>query len=211
MTDRYKALQAAAGPVSRETFESLEKFETMFQEWAARINLVSPATLNEVWDRHVLDSAQLWSVVPTSAQNFLDLGSGGGFPGLILGFLLKERAGGRIDLVDSNRKKTGFLQACAGQFALPAKVHSVRIGDEIRGLQQPDVVTARALAPLKELLGLSFPWLSKGASGFFHKGRDYRSELAESSDIWRFDLVEHPSKIDADSVILEINGLERRS
>jgi 16S rRNA (guanine527-N7)-methyltransferase len=210
LTDRFQALQDVAGPVSRETFRSLQSFETMFREWASRINLVASSTLEEIWSRHILDSAQLWPLFPSHSTKILDLGSGGGFPGLVLGFLLKDRDGGRIDLVDSNRKKTAFLQACAGQFALPAKIHSVRIGDEIRGLQQPDIVTARALAPLPELLSLAFPWLSLGASGFFHKGRDYRSELSESSDMWRFDLVEHPSKIDADSVILEINGLESR-
>lgn len=210
MIDRFMALQQIAGPVSRETFDSLQAFELMFREWASRINLVSSSTLDEIWSRHILDSAQLWPLIPTHATKVLDLGSGGGFPGLVLGFLLKERPGGQIDLVDSNRKKTAFLQACVGRFVLPAKVHSVRIGDEIRGLMQPDAVTARALAPLPQLLELAFPWLSRGASGFFHKGRDYRSELSESSDIWRFDLVEHQSKIDADSVILEINGLERR-
>ena len=210
MIDRFMALQQIAGPVSRETFASLQALELMFREWDFRINLVSSSTLDEIWSRHILDSAQLWPLIPTHATKVLDLGSGGGFPGLVLGFLLKERPGGQIDLVDSNRKKTAFLQACVGRFVLPAKVHSVRIGDEIRGLMQPDAVTARALAPLPQLLELAFPWLSRGASGFFHKGRDYRSELSESSDIWRFDLVEHQSKIDADSVILEINGLERR-
>lgn len=210
MSKQFKALQDVAGPVSRETFDSLQAFEIMFGQWASRINLVASSTLDQVWNRHILDSAQLWPLLPSHATKILDLGSGGGFPGLVLGFLLKERQGGRIDLVDSNRKKTAFLQACTGQFALPAKIHSVRIGDEIRGLQQPDVVTARALAPLPELLNLVVPWLSQGASGLFHKGRDYRSELSESSDMWRFDLVEHPSKIDADSVILEISDLERR-
>lgn len=210
MTDRFQALQDIAGPVSRETFHDLEAFEIMFREWATRINLVAASTLDDVWSRHILDSAQLWPLIPGDATKLLDVGSGGGFPGLVLAFLLKERPGGRIDLVDSNRKKTAFLQACAGRFALPAKVHSVRIGTEIRGLPQPEVVTARALAPLPDLLGLVFPWISRGARGFFHKGRDYRSELAESSDKWRFDLVEHPSKIDADSVILEISGLESR-
>lgn len=127
-----------------------------------------------------------------------------------MAFLLKERPGRRIDLVESNRKKAGFLQAVIGQFSLPARVHACRIDEEIKGLQQPDVVTARALSPLPELLDLAFPWLSRGASGIFHKGRDYRQEIEESSHSWEFDLVEHRSKIDADSVILEIKSLRRR-
>lgn len=181
----------------------------MFQNWASRINLVAPSTLGDVWNRHILDSAQLAVIAPDS-QRWLDLGSGGGFPGLVMAFLLKERPGGQIDLVESNRKKAGFLQAAVGQFSLPARVRACRIDGEIRGLQQPDVVTARALAPLPELLDLAFPWLSRGATGIFHKGRDYRQEIEESAHSWEYDLLEHRSKIDADSVILEIRSLRRR-
>lgn len=207
--DRFEQLRQIAGPVSRETFDGLTAFETMFETWARRINLVSPSTIPEIWSRHILDSTQLAPLVPT-ALRWLDLGSGGGFPGIVLAFLLREREGARIDLVDSNRKKTGFLQAAIGQFSLPAKVHAQQIGEEIKGMELPEVVTARALAPLPELLELAFPWLSRGASGFFHKGRDYRKEVEESTALWKFDLLEHPSKIDADSVILEIRGLARR-
>lgn len=207
--DQYQSLLEAAGPVSRETFEDLKAFESLFLQWAGRINLAAPSTLLDVWSRHILDSAQLWPLA-TDAKHWLDLGSGGGFPGLILAFLLKEREGGRIDLVDSNRKKTAFLQTAIGQFSLPARVHGQRIGAEIAGLPVPEVVTARALAALPALLELASPWLTKGAKGLFHKGRDYRQEVEESADMWGFDLVEHPSKIDANGVILEISGLERR-
>jgi 16S rRNA (guanine527-N7)-methyltransferase len=207
---RYQRLVEVAGPVSRETFEGLEAFETMFLTWARRINLAAPSTLDDVWDRHILDSAQLFPLVAPNTLRWLDLGSGGGFPGLVLAFLLRERSGGGIDLIESSRKKAGFLQAVTGHFSLPARVHAQRIDAEIKGLRQPDVVTARALAPLADLLGLAFPWLSTGASGFFHKGRDYRQEVEESSHAWEYDLVEHRSKIDADGVILEIKGLKRR-
>ena len=144
-------------------------------------------------------------------MRWLDLGSGGGFPGLVLAFLLKERPGASIDLVESNRKKAGFLSAAIGQFSLPARVHAVRIGEEIKGLAAPQIVTARALAPLAELLDLAQPWLSTGATGLFHKGRDYEREIQESSHLWQYDLVEHRSKVDADSVILEIANLKRRA
>lgn len=207
--DKYQQLIDVAGPVSRETSEGLEAFEAMFLIWAGRINLAAPSTLGEVWNRHILDSAQLAPLAPT-ATHWLDLGSGGGFPGIVLAFLLRERPGSSIDLVESNRKKAGFLQAAIGQFSLPARVFSQRISAEIKGLAEPAAVTARALAPLAELLNLAFPWLSRGASGFFHKGRDYRQEIAESAHAWEYDLVEHPSKIDTDSVILEINNLRRR-
>ncbi len=207
--DDYQSLVDVAGPVSRETFRDLQAFQTMFATWAQRINLVAPSTLKEVWRRHILDSAQLFPLAP-NAVKWLDLGSGGGFPGLVLAFLLRER-GGQIDLVDSNHKKAGFLKAVIGQFSLPAKVHVQRIDAGIELVSVPETVTARALAPLDQLLGLTFPWLSRTSRGFFHKGRDYRQELEESIPAWRFDLIEHQSKIDDDSVILEIGNLTRRS
>jgi 16S rRNA (guanine527-N7)-methyltransferase len=208
-TNKYQSLIDVAGAVSRETFEGLEAFEAMFRTWATRINLAAPSTLDDVWTRHILDSAQLASLAP-EAIRWLDLGSGGGFPGLVLAFLLKERLGGRIDLIESNRKKAGFLQAAIGQFSLPARVHARRIDQEIKGLARPEIVTARALAPLPELLGLTFPWLSIGARGLLHKGRDYGREIQESSLLWQYDLIEHRSKVDADSVILEIANLAQR-
>ena len=207
--DKYQSLIDIAGPVSRETFAGLEAFEAMFRIWAERINLVAPSTFDDLWNRHILDSAQLAFFAP-NALRWLDLGSGGGFPGLVLAFLLKEKPGGQIDLIESNRKKAGFLQAAVGQFSLPARVHARRIDEEIKGLNQPEIVTARALAPLSGLLDLTFPWLSSGATGLLHKGRDYQQEIQESSLLWQYDLVEHPSRVDADSVILEIASLKRR-
>jgi 16S rRNA (guanine527-N7)-methyltransferase len=203
---QFDELRAAAGPVSRETFERLIAFQAVFQKWAQRINLVSPATLPEVWHRHILDSAQLGRLHP-DARHWLDLGSGGGFPGLVLAFLLADREGASIELVESNRKKASFLQSVIGEFSLPAHVHAKRIEDCWGVVENVDVVTARALAPLPLLLSLTAPWLKQGASGLFHKGRDYRSELQESAKLWRFDLIEHQSMIDQQSVVLEIGAL----
>lgn len=200
MTDRWQALCDTAGPVSRETFDRLVRFERSFLRWAGRINLVAPSTLSNVWTRHVLDSAQILPLAK-DARRFVDLGSGGGFPGLVLAFLLVERDGW-IDLVESNRKKAGFLQAMIGEFSLPARVHAVRI-DHAPRLPGTEIVTARALAPLSELIVLARPWLLEGATGLFHKGRDYRREIEESPDAASLDLVEHRSKVDPDGVILE--------
>lgn len=100
----------------------------MFLEWAGSINLAAQSTLADVWTRHVLDSAQLLPLAPR-ALHWLDLGSGGGFPALVLAFLLKEKPGARVDLVESNRKKAGFLQAAIGRFSLPARVHACRESD----------------------------------------------------------------------------------
>jgi len=202
----WESLQEAAGPVSRETFERLVAFEQVFLKWNRSINLAAPSTLDDVWRRHILDSAQLARIEP-KARRWVDLGSGGGFPGLVLGFLLAERAGASIDLVESNRKKASFLQAVIGQFGLPARVVARRIDDSYPLVLEPEIVTARALAALPALLDLAAPWLTKGARALFHKGRDYRAEVEESTHRWAFDLVEHPSMTDPHGVILEITDL----
>lgn len=201
-----ETLRAAAGPVSRETFERLVAFEALFLKWNRSINLAAPSTLDDVWRRHILDSAQLGRI-EAKATRWVDLGSGGGFPGLVLAFLLAERDGGAIDLVESNRKKASFLQAVVGQFGLPARIVARRIEEAPALVSAPQVVTARALAPLSVLLDLAAPWLSAGARGLFHKGRDYRAELQESAHRWSFDLVEHPSITDPHGVILEVSDL----
>jgi 16S rRNA (guanine527-N7)-methyltransferase len=201
-----ESLQDAAGPVSRETFDRLVAFEAMFQKWNRSINLVAQSTAGDVWQRHILDSAQLGRIEP-EAKRWVDLGSGGGFPGLVMAFLLAERDGASMDLVESNRKKASFLQAVVGQFNLPARVVARRIDDSHALVSAPQMVTARALAPLSTLLDLSAPWLTSGARGLFHKGRDYRAEVQESVHRWSFDLVEHPSVTNPHGVILELSNL----
>jgi 16S rRNA (guanine527-N7)-methyltransferase len=204
-----KSLQDAAGPVSRETFDRMVAFEAMFQKWNRSINLVAQSTSGDVWQRHILDSAQLARIEPT-AKHWVDIGSGGGFPGLVVAFLLAERDGASIDLVESNRKKASFLQTVIGQFGLPARVTARRIEDSHALVATPEIVTARALAPLPVLLDLTAPWLTAGARGLFHKGRDYRAEVQESVNRWAFDLVEHPSVTDPQGVVLELSNVRAR-
>lgn len=201
----FRALRDVAGPVSRETFERLKAFEQLFVKWNARINLASSSSLSEVWQRHILDSAQLNLLAPNELK-WLDIGSGGGFPGAVMAILLAERPGARIDLVESNGKKTGFLIAALRGLAA-AKVHNTRIEEAAARVGPVDIVTARALAPLPKLLELSAPWLTTGARGLFHKGREYRSEIEESLHRWTFDLVEHQSRIDPEGIILDIRNL----
>ncbi len=208
-SDRYQVLQEVCGAVSRETFRDLEAFEQLFLKWAERINLVAPSTIQDLWNRHLLDSVQLLPLAP-SAKHWVDLGSGGGFPGLVVAILLKSDSASLVDLVESNRKKAGFLQTVVGHFALRAKVHASRIEAAVAQLDVPDVVTARALAPLIDLLTLAEPFLSAGARALFHKGRDYQRELQESAELWSFDLLEHRSVVEPDSVVLEIANLRRR-
>ena len=207
MSERYQRLCTVAAPVSRETFGRLEAFEDLFRKWNSRINLSAPSTLDDAWERHILDSAQLFQMAPSSALSWVDLGSGGGFPGLVLAFLLRDRAGGEIHLIESNRKKASFLQTMTGQFDLPAHVHARRVEDCYPLVTKPAIVTARALAPLPTLLGMAAPWLTAGAVGLLHKGRDYQNEVAESAQRWSFDLLERKSMVDPQSVVLEIRNL----
>ena len=206
---RLTQLRDVAGTVSRETLERLEAFEAAFRKWSTRINLAAPSTLDTLWQRHILDSAQLAPLKP-DAVRWLDLGSGGGFPGAILAILLRERPGASIELVESNNKKASFLRTTLAGLGAPARVHVCRIEDSVGRVVQPEVVTARALAPLPRLLELASPWLRQGATALFHKGRDYAAEVAESHDAWGFNLIEHRSVVDPASRILEISELERR-
>lgn len=207
--DRFDGLRQVAGTVSRETFQSLQQFERQFQKWNRRINLAAPSTIPVLWDRHVLDSAQLAGLKP-DAKHWLDLGSGGGFPGAVMAVLLKDRPGSRCDLVESNRKKTAFLSTVMAEMQAPARVHARRIEDMYAVIPACEIVTARALAPLPRLLEFAAPWSEAGAICLFHKGRDYQSEVQESRDAWSFDLIEHPSRIDADGVVLEIAHIRHR-
>jgi 16S rRNA (guanine527-N7)-methyltransferase len=195
--------------VSRETFQRLIQFEDMFRIWNASINLTAPSTLPELWSRHILDSVQLAKLRPLTG-NWLDLGSGGGLPGAILAILAGQEREATVQLVESKGKKAAFLQNIIGQTHSPGKVHVMRIEDAASVIKGADVVTARALAPLKELIGLAFPWLSDGSIGLFHKGRDFRQEIELARDVWEFDLIEHTSAIDANSVILEISNVSQR-
>lgn len=207
MSDQpFDRLQKVAGPVSRETFDRLKAFEALFRHWAARINLAAPSTLEDTWGRHILDSAQLIRLAP-AANHWLDLGTGGGFPGVVVAILLKGRESGQADLVESNRKKAAFLQTAVAQTGAPGRVHACRI--EQAAVKQPDILIARALAPLPQLFEFSERWLSTGSRALFHKGRGYRAEVEESRNAWRFDLVEHPNVVSSDGMILEITRLQR--
>lgn len=203
------AQSALLGDVSRETLERLERFAALFSDWSRRINLVAASTEGEFWTRHVADSAQLRGLAPR-ARHWADLGSGGGFPGLVIAILLSEEDGNRVDLIESNRKKAAFLQTVRAQCAPAARVHAGRIEDVVPAIERPQIVTARALAALPALFDLAAPWLTAGTRALFHKGRGYAAELDECRAHWEFDLVEHPSRIAADSVILDVTAVRRR-
>lgn len=207
---RYSSLKKIVPVVSRETTERLIAFEGLFRKWSTAINLASPSTLADLWNRHILDSAQIFPLAP-DAKRWLDLGSGGGFPGIVTACFLKEKPGASIDLVESAGKKAAFLRTAAGHVGVPARVHSERIEAMWDKIETPEVVTARALASLNVLFDLAEPWLTNGSKALFQKGRDYQREIDESRVGWSFDLVQHESAIDTSSVILEISNLRRIS
>lgn len=195
--------------VSRETRRRLEDYASLYERWSSRINLTASSTQKDFWRRHVADSAQLVDLAP-DARHWIDLGSGGGFPGMVIAILLQDTPGARVELVESNRKKTAFLQAVKAQCAASAVIHAERIEDITVRIGTPEIVTARALAPLPKLLDMTAIWLQSGARALFHKGRGYAGEIEESHAKWTYDLVIHESRIDAESVILDITNLRPR-
>ena len=207
--DKYfDSLKQIYPSVSRETADDFIGFEALFKKWSKAINLASPNTLETLWERHILDSVQLFKLAP-QAKHWLDLGSGGGFPGVVLAIMLKQTSGS-IRLVESNSKKSAFLRNALAQFRAPGQVINARIESCYEQVQVPEIITARALASLDKLFELTEPWMTKGAKALFQKGRDYQREIDESLLNWKFDLVRHESAIETDSVILEISNLQRR-
>lgn len=202
-------------PVSRETLRHLECYRRLLTRWQATTNLVARNTLDEFWSRHVADSLQCVSL--SDSVNWLDLGSGAGFPGLVIAFALAGRGNGETShyLVESNRKKCAFLREAARAADVPVNVTCERIETALaaKELQRIDfgTVTARALAPLPKLLDLASPVLQRGGTGLFHKGREFSREVEDSRGLWSFDLLIHESRVAADSVILEIRNLSPRT
>lgn len=194
--------------VSRETQERLEHFVALFQKWSKSINLVAPSTIEDAWNRHIADSAQIYQLCP-GPNTWVDLGSGGGFPGVITAIMLAESNDGWVHLVESNNKKASFLRLALRETGARGSVHAARIENSWAEIGQCDVISGRALADLDKLLEFSYPWAEKNADVrmFFHKGRDYRAEITKAHGRWAFDLVEHVSVIERDSVVLEISAL----
>lgn len=197
--------------VSRETVERLNGFVVLFQKWAKAINLVAPSTLSEIWARHVVDSVQIYALHP-GARTWADLGSGGGFPGIVTGILLAEREDGWVHLVESNNKKAAFLRTAIRETGARASVHAIRIEEAPSAVPECDAISARALADLDLLLDFSLPWAERNPDLrlFLHKGRDYQKEVDKALGRWRFDLVKHASVVEPDSVVLELSHLSRK-
>jgi len=191
--------------VSRETLARLEIYADLLQDWNRRINLVAPRSLPDLWRRHMLDSAQLWPLLPPAPadrpRRLVDLGSGAGFPGLVLAIL----GAGEVHLIDSDQRKAAFLREAARATATPVTVHAARLA-AVPALRA-DVVTARALAPLPRLLELAAPFLGPDAVALFPKGRGVAEELTAAAKAWKIALTQYPSRTDPGGTILYLEGI----
>jgi len=203
---------AEAFKVPRETIHRLVLYADLLTAWQARANLVSAKSLGQLWDRHFADSAQILRLAP-DAKVWLDLGSGAGFPGLVIAILQANHATFRMHLVEATAKKCAFLAEVARATSAPVEIHCVRI-EELKQTAtslKPEIVTARALAPLPRLLELASPWFGPGVRGLFLKGRDAGKEIESAKRRFNFTCHLHPSMTAGDSFILEISDLGKHS
>ncbi|HKS86202.1 MAG TPA: 16S rRNA (guanine(527)-N(7))-methyltransferase RsmG [Pseudolabrys sp.] len=205
--DKARALRLC--PVSRETETRLDAFVSTLLRWQSSHNLIAPSTISEIWTRHVADSLQLVPLAP-EAYAWIDLGSGGGFPGIPIACAIAERPGAKVYLIESNSKKAAFLREAVRATCAPATVHCLRAEKFGDSCAEPvHAVTARALASLKILCDLAFPFVSRGAVAIFPKGQDVDAELTDAAKYWRLQASRVPSKISPDGSIVIIRGLER--
>lgn len=183
----------------------LKLFTGLLEEWAQRHNLISRASVADVWRRHIWDSAQLADFIPRRAASLVDLGSGAGFPGLVLAILLRDGAGLRTVLYEATRKKCEFLVAAAKRSKIDVEVRNVRI--EAADAEPFDVVTARACAPLPRLLAYAQPFQARHTRNLFLKGQSVASELTEAHKPWKMRVEQHASRSDPSGKILIIEDL----
>jgi len=206
-----KAAALALTPVSRETEARLDRYVALLLEWQAKTNLVAPSTLPNLWTRHIADSLQLVSLAP-SARIWVDLGSGGGFPGVVLACALTGTAGVTVHLVERIAKKAAFLREAIRVTGAPGVVHAADIGDTVDRLAgSVDCVTARAVAPLHQLVGFAEPLVQRGAKALFLKGQDVEAELTEATKYWKIEPRLHSSRTGGHGWIVELDRIERRN
>lgn len=195
-----------AARVSRETFERLDLYRALLEKWQQTLNLVARTSLAEVWSRHFLDGLQVLDAAATEDGRWLDLGSGGGFPGLVCAVGAQDRdLDVAFELVESDARKCAFLREVARRTETPITIHNTRI--EALASRQARVISARALAPLSRLLDLAAPHLAPGGVCLFQKGASHLEELESARARWQMDVEVLPSLTAPDSVVLRIRNL----
>ena len=200
--DRQAALRLV--PVSRETEERLAAFVALLDRWRHKTNLIADSTFASVWTRHIADSAQLLAVAP-DAKNWVDMGSGAGFPGLVIAIELADVPGAVVHCIESDQRKCAFLRAAARVTGARAKIHPARVeAIDPEKLGAVDAVTARAFAPLPLALKLARPWLERGAVAVFPRGESARDQIAALSEASLYAIETLPSVVNPKAAILRI-------
>ncbi len=192
--------------VSRETLDRLDLFVALVKKWNVAINLVSKRSLSDIWERHILDSAQLYALIPQTARSLVDFGSGGGFPGIVLAIMARvTNPDLNVVLVEVDQRKAAFLSEALRQLELRGVVHAQRI----EGLppQNADVVTARALAPLATLFGYAARHLHSNGIALFSKGAQFEAEISDCRQSWHFTLARVESLAEEKAAILVVKEL----
>jgi 16S rRNA (guanine527-N7)-methyltransferase len=208
-SDKAEAL--ALTPVSRETAARLDRFVELLLGWQVKTNLIAPSTLPTLWTRHVSDSLQLLVLAPSS-RVWVDLGSGGGFPGVVIACALAEVPGALVHLIERNTKKAAFLREALRVTGAPGEVHLADIKNGVDIIPGPvDCVTARAVAPLHQLIGFAEPWIRKGAKALFLKGQDVEVELTEATKYWNIQPRLYASRTGGHGWIVELDRIKGRN
>ena len=192
--------------VSRETYDALKVYQRLLEKWTTRINLISKSTREDVWARHICDSTQVMGLASKHAAHWIDIGSGGGLPGLVVAILAKElNPQLRVTLIESDQRKAVFLRTVVRELQLNAMVQAKRI--EAVGPLKADVISARALADLNDLLRLTHPFMSKNTQCLFMKGRNWSKEVKEAEKSWQFQAERFISKTNHEAVILSVRNV----
>ncbi|MGX7745761.1 16S rRNA (guanine(527)-N(7))-methyltransferase RsmG [Rhodopseudomonas parapalustris] len=207
--DKAAALKLV--PISPEVEARLNAYVALLQQWQAKTNLVAPSTLPQLWTRHIADSLQLIDLAP-KARRWLDFGSGGGFPGIVLTCAMAD-VGGHVTLVERIAKKAAFLREALRVTGAPGTVMLADIGDNVdRFPQAVDCITARAVAPLHQLISFAEPLMTPGTTkALFLKGQDVEAELTEATKYWKIQPKLHASVTGGQGWIVEIDHIERRT
>jgi 16S rRNA (guanine527-N7)-methyltransferase len=200
--DRRAALRLV--PVSRETEERLAIFVELLDRWRHKINLISNSTFPSVWTRHVADSAQLPALAP-EARRWVDMGSGAGFPGLVIAIQLADVPGALVHCIESDGRKCAFLREVARATGAAAAIHPVRVeAIDLESIGAVDAVTARAFAPLPLTLKLARPWMERGAIAVFPRGESAKDQIAALPEAWIHAIETLPSVVNPKAAILRI-------
>lgn len=208
--DAYRATALRLTPVSPETEARLDRFVALLKQWQAKTNLIAPSTLPEIWTRHIADSLQLLDLAP-DARVFVDLGSGGGFPGIVLACALADKPGGHVHLVERNAKKAAFLREALRVTGAPGTVHLIGIEEFVDSYPGAvDCVTARAVTSLTVLVGYVEPLLQKGAKALLLKGQDIDAELTEAAKYWKIEPKLVRSRTEGNGFIVLLDKAERK-